>query len=53
MGESEFEDFIGKKFFHACTDGTSIDCMFWDDRDFVAGINRVGVCVYLANVQLV
>lgn len=53
MGESEFEDFIGKNFFHVCTDGTSIDCMFWDDRDFVAGINRVGVCVYLTNVQLV
>lgn len=33
------------QFYHICTDGTSIDWLFKDDADFIAGINRLGICV--------
>ena len=31
-------------FYHVCTDGTILPWMFKDDEDFIAGINRIGIC---------
>lgn len=33
-------------FYHICTDGAFLDWMFQDDRDFIAGVNRCGICAY-------
>ena len=32
-------------YFHICTDGASISWMFQDDHDFIAGVNRIGICL--------
>ena len=39
-------------FYHVCTDGASLDWMFLDNYDFIAGVNRVAVCAYLSNTRL-
>ena len=31
-------------FFHVCTDGKAVPWMFQDDKDFVAGVNRIAIC---------
>ena len=31
-------------YFHICTDGRKLPWMFQDDDDFIAGINRIGLC---------
>ena len=31
-------------FFHVCTDGRVLPWMFQDERDFIAGVNRIGIC---------
>ena len=31
-------------YFHICTDGRKLSWMFQDDDDFIAGINRIGLC---------
>lgn len=41
------------EFYHVCTDGASIDWMFMDDFDYVAGVNRVGMCSVLSDVRVV
>lgn len=33
-----------KEFFHVCTDGKSLPWMFQDEADFIAGVNRIGIC---------
>lgn len=35
-------------FYHICTDGECIPWLFRDDEDFIAGVNRIGIC-YLAS----
>ena len=40
-------------FYHVCTDGASLDWMFRDDSDFVAGVNRLGICAVVSGVKLV
>lgn len=35
-------------FYHICTDGAFLDWMFQDDRDFIAGVNRCGICAFLS-----
>lgn len=35
-------------FYHVCTDGAFLDWMFQDDRDFIAGVNRSGICTFLS-----
>lgn len=31
-------------YFHVCTDGTVVPWMFQDDKDFIAGVNRIAIC---------
>ena len=31
-------------YFHICTEGRKLSWMFQDDDDFIAGINRIGLC---------
>lgn len=31
-------------YFHICTDGTAVPWLFQDDEDFIAGVNRIGIC---------
>ena len=32
------------EYFHICTDGRLLDWMFQDDKDFIAGMNRIAIC---------
>ena len=47
MGERE------KGFFHVCTNGKCISWMFKDDEDFVAGINRTGLCKLASGADII
>ena len=40
-------------FFHICTDGKAIPWIFQDDEDFIAGVNRIGICSIIAQVDTV
>lgn len=40
-------------YYHVCTDGTSLEWMFLDDEDFIAGVNRIAVCQLLTGVKVV
>ena len=40
-------------YYHVCTDGNAIAWMFQDDEDFIAGVNRVGLCVLMSCVEVV
>ena len=40
-------------FFHICTDGKAIPWIFQDDEDFIAGVNRVGICATITGVDTV
>lgn len=40
-------------YYHVCTDGNAIAWMFQDDEDFVAGVNRIGLCVLKTCVAVV
>lgn len=31
-------------YFHICTDGRALPWMFQDEKDFIAGINRIAIC---------
>ena len=39
-------------FFHVCTDGTVLPWMFKDKQDFIAGINRIGICMIISRVHV-
>ena len=39
-------------FFHVCTDGTVLPWMFKDQQDFIAGINRIGICKIISGVHV-
>ena len=43
----------GTGFFHICTDGHSLPWMFKDKEDFIAGVNRVGICSYVTEVEVI
>ena len=40
-------------YYHVCTDGNAIAWMFQDEEDFIAGVNRVGLCVLMSYVEVV
>ena len=42
-----------KGYFHVCTDGRSLPWMFQDERDFIAGVNRIGICCLRTNVKVI
>ena len=45
------DDEVG--YYHVCTDGNAIAWMFQDDEDFIAGVNRIGLCVLKTFVGVV
>ena len=45
------DDEVG--YYHVCTDGNVIAWMFQDDEDFIAGVNRIGLCVLKTFVGVV
>lgn len=40
-------------YYHVCTDGNAIPWMFQDEEDFIAGVNRVGLCVLKTCIEVV
>ena len=53
MVERDFFNFGEAGFFHVCTDGGALPWMFQDNKDFISGVNRIGVCSFLSNVKVV
>lgn len=45
------KDSIG--YFHVCTDGRTLPWMFQDERDFIAGVNRIGICCLRTGVKVI
>ena len=45
------KDSIG--YFHICTDGRVLPWMFQDERDFIAGVNRIGICCLRTGVKVI
>ncbi len=40
-------------YFHICTDGKAIPWMFQDTIDFIAGINRIGICIVMTGAVVI
>ena len=40
-------------YFHICTDGNAVPWIFQDDADFIAGVNRIGICSITSQVETV
>ena len=45
--------FNSKGYFHVCTDGRTLPWMFQDKSDFVAGVNRIGICCLRTCVKVI
>ena len=41
------------EYYHVCTDGNAINWIFKDDADFIAGINRIGICAIETGVLVI
>ena len=39
-------------FYHVCTNGNVLPWMFTDEQDFVAGINRIGICKVISGLEV-
>ena len=50
--ERDMEQYDGSGFFHVCTDGTVLPWMFKDQQDFIAGMNRIGICVVISGAEV-
>lgn len=48
MGTRDFTSY-----YHVCTDGNALEWMFKDDIDFIAGINRIAICVHGSFVEVI
>lgn len=40
-------------YFHVCTDGRALPWMFQDERDFIAGINRIAICHLMTALEVI
>ena len=40
-------------FYHVCTDGNAIPWLFQDDEDFIAGVNRIALCLLRVHIEVV
>ena len=40
-------------YFHICTDGAAVPWMFQDDQDFIAGVNRIGICCLKTGIEVI
>ena len=38
-------------YFHICTDGKAVPWLFQDDEDFIAAVNRIGICAIISKTQ--
>ena len=45
--------FNSKGYFHVCTDGRTLPWMFQDKSDFIAGVNRIGICCLRTSVKVI
>lgn len=45
--------YLNKGYYHICTDGNAIPWMFQDDEDFIAGINRIALCILKNYVEII
>ena len=53
MVERDTNRFSEKGYFHVCTNGNSLPWMFKDDDDFIAGVNRIGICKTSSGVDII
>ena len=53
MEERDTKRFQEEGYFHVCTNGNSLPWMFKDDDDFIAGINRIGICKISTGVDVI
>ena len=44
---------LNQGYYHICTDGNAIPWMFQDDEDFIAGINRIALCILKNYVEII
>lgn len=42
-----------KEYFHVCEDGRMHTWMFQDESDFIAGVNRMGICCLRTSVKVI
>ena len=49
----DMKGFGSKQFFHLCTDGRYLPWMFKDERDFIAGVNRIGICYLRSGAKVI
>lgn len=40
-------------YFHVCTDGRTLPWMFQDEKDFIAGINRIAICHLMTGLEII
>ncbi len=40
-------------YFHICTDGNRLPWMFRDTEDFIAGVNRIGICKFMIGIDVI
>ena len=40
-------------YFHICTDGNAVPWIFQNDEDFIAGVNRIGICAIISKTETV
>ena len=40
-------------YYHVCTDGNALAWMFKDTEDFIAGVNRIGICAFGTCIQII
>ena len=40
-------------YFHVCTDGRTLPWMFQNESDFVAGVNRIGICCLRTDAKVI
>lgn len=52
MVEKELVESNERGFYHVCTDGNCIPWIFKDDLDFIAGVNRIGICKLSTGIDI-
>ena len=52
MVEKDLVESNERGFYHVCTDGNCIPWIFKDDLDFIAGVNRIGICKLSTGIDI-
>lgn len=53
LRREEMRGWSSAEFFHVCTDGRVMPWMFQDEADFIAGVNRIGICCLKTKAKVV